>query len=116
MTDNYVKFISEQVHKEKVRGLTDVAIAEAHDHVSKTFTNHPDHGAVDHDVDDHEFAKDIMKRHGADVKVNRKDKNGKPVHAGGYVTHVTYSGPKASVASASREHREVAKEMRDEAN
>ena len=109
--DKYVKFISEQQ-----KSMVNAGLAEAHDHVTKTFTNHEDHGAVDHDVDDHEFAKMIMKRHGADVKVHRKDKNGKPVHTGGYVTHVTYSGPKASVASASREHEEVAKEMRDEAN
>jgi hypothetical protein len=37
MTDNYVKFISEQVHKEKVRGFTDVTIAENVEFESEEF-------------------------------------------------------------------------------
>ena len=39
MTDNYVKFISEQVHKEKVRGFTDVAIDEGVELTSEDYIN-----------------------------------------------------------------------------
>jgi hypothetical protein len=39
MTDNYVKFISEQVHKEKVRGFTDVTINEDLEFESEEFND-----------------------------------------------------------------------------
>jgi hypothetical protein len=37
MTDNYVKFISEQVHKEKVRGFTNVSVNEDLEFESEEF-------------------------------------------------------------------------------
>lgn len=39
MTDNYVKFISEQVHKEKVRGFKDIAINEGLELTSEDYIN-----------------------------------------------------------------------------
>jgi hypothetical protein len=38
-TENYVKFISEQVHKEKVRGFTDVTIGENLELTSEDYIN-----------------------------------------------------------------------------
>ena len=39
MTDNYVKFISEQVHKEKVRGFKDIAINEGAELTSEDYVD-----------------------------------------------------------------------------
>jgi hypothetical protein len=39
MTDNYVKYISEQVHKEKVRGFKDIAINEGLELTSEDYIN-----------------------------------------------------------------------------
>lgn len=38
-TDNYVKYISEQVNKEKVRGFTDIAINESLELTSEDYIN-----------------------------------------------------------------------------
>ena len=38
-TDNYVKYISEQVNKEKVRGFTDIAINEGLELTSEDYIN-----------------------------------------------------------------------------
>ena len=60
MTDNYVKFISEQVHKEKVRGFTNIAITES----SENYTHELDAN------DGHKMVADLKKK-GFHAKIHK---------------------------------------------
>lgn len=59
-TDNYVKYISEQVHKEKVRGFTDVSIAEATENYTHELDATDAKGMVAH-----------LKKHGFHAKIHK---------------------------------------------